>query len=100
GVVREHNPGAGELLGEPLLDRVWQDVLAHTGVRASESEAELRDGRPARRAARALQADAGRIILLSDVTEQRRLQALAERNARLSQMGEMSRRLAHQTRTP
>jgi two-component system sensor histidine kinase FlrB len=100
GVVREHNPGAGELLGEPLLDRVWHDVLARAVVRASEAELELSDGRRASVAARALQADAGHIILLSDVTEQRRLQALAERNARLSQMGEMSARLAHQTRTP
>jgi two-component system sensor histidine kinase FlrB len=75
-------------------------VLARAVVRASEAELELADGRLASVAARALQADAGRIILLSDVTEQRRLQALAERNARLSQMGEMSARLAHQTRTP
>jgi len=100
GVVREHNPGAVELLGEPLLDRDWQEILGRAVVRASDSELELADGRVASIALRALQADAGCIILLSDVTEQRRLQALAERNARLSQMGEMSARLAHQTRTP
>jgi two-component system sensor histidine kinase FlrB len=100
GVIREHNPGAVELLDQPLLDCDWREVLGRAVVRASESELELADGRVASIALRALQADAGCILLLSDVTEQRRLQALADRNARLSQMGEMSARLAHQTRTP
>ena len=100
GIVREHNPGALELLGEPLLGRPWREVLERATARASESELELADGRLASVAARTLPAGAGSIILLADVTEQRRLQAFAERNARLSQMGEMSARLAHQTRTP
>jgi len=100
GLVREHNPGAAELLGEPLLDRPWREVLERAVARATESQLELTDGRLASVAARTLQSDAGSIILLADVTEQRRLQAFAERNARLSQMGEMSARLAHQTRTP
>jgi two-component system sensor histidine kinase FlrB len=100
GIVREHNPGAGELMGMPLRDRRWRDVLAQAAARASESEIELKDGRLASVATRALHAESGCIILIADVTEQRRLQALADRNARLSQMGEMSARLAHQTRTP
>ena len=100
GIVREHNPGARELMGMPLRDRSWHDALAHAALRASESEIELKDGRIATVATRALHAESGCIILLADVTEQRRLQALADRNARLSQMGEMSARLAHQTRTP
>jgi two-component system sensor histidine kinase FlrB len=99
-IVRDHNPGAGELLGHPLLDRPWREVLERAVVRATESQLELADGRLASMAARTLQGDAGSIILLADVTEQRRLQDFAERNARLSQMGEMSARLAHQTRTP
>jgi two-component system sensor histidine kinase FlrB len=100
GVVREHNPGAVELLGHPLLDRPWREALERAVARATESELELVDGRLASVAVRTLQGDAGSIILLADVTEQRRLQEFAERNARLSQMGEMSARLAHQTRTP
>jgi two-component system, sensor histidine kinase FlrB len=100
GIVREHNPGARELLDEPLLGASWTDVVGRAAARASDTELEMRDGRVASVAARALQAEAGHIILLADVTEQRRLQALAHRNARLSQMGEMSARLAHQTRTP
>ena len=100
GLVREHNPVAAELLGEPLLDRPWREILERAVARATESQLELTDGRLASLAVRNLQGDAGSIILLADVTEQRRLQAFAERNARLSQMGEMSARLAHQTRTP
>ena len=42
----------------------------------------------------------GEILLLTDVTETRRLQEVVERNSRLSSMGEMTARLAHQIRTP
>ena len=40
------------------------------------------------------------IILLTDITEARRLQAAMEHNRRLATMGEMAARLAHQIRTP
>ena len=37
---------------------------------------------------------------LTDITEERRLQAELEQNRRLATMGEMAARLAHQIRTP
>jgi len=42
----------------------------------------------------------GEIILLDDVTEQRMLESLADRQNRLAAMGQMAAGLAHQLRTP
>src|SRR5690606_28343095 len=58
-----------------------------------------RDGRRVTLAASSL-AEAGKIVLLTDVTETRALQELAARSQRLSAIGRMAASLAHQIRTP
>lgn len=102
GCVRDHNPGAVVLFGDALDGRPWSDIVrdhfARDGI--SGGEFRLRDGRVVNVTTRSLDAQAGRIVLLTDVTETRRLQGQLQRHRRLSEMGQMNARLAHQLRTP
>jgi len=100
--VQECNPAALELLGYPLLGERWADV-ARRVVRAFSDDgayATLLSGRQVGISVRALGTEPGRILLLKDDTENRRLQEMLSRHQRLSAMGEMTARLAHQIRTP
>ncbi len=99
GIVREANPGAHELLGETLVGRSWEELAAKAFVSGSQ-ELRLNDGRWLSLSSRALDEGEGRIVLLTDVTETRRLQEMLNHNRRLAALGEMSASLAHQIRTP
>lgn len=99
GVVREANPGARELLGEALVGVSWEAIAARAFVAGSQ-ELQLHDGRWLSLSSRALDGEEGRIVLLTDVTETRRLQEMLNHNRRLAALGEMSASLAHQIRTP
>jgi len=101
-IIREYNPGAVDLLGEPLLGEKWSDVAKKsiTGLSGDGYYATLGDGRQVGISSRALGTEPGRILLLKDDTETRRLQEMLNRHQRLSSMGEMVARLAHQIRTP
>lgn len=101
-VIQEYNPGAVDLLSEPLLGEKWPDVAKKSISSLSDDGyyATLRDGRQVGISSRALGSEPGRILLLKDDTETRRLQEMLNRNQRLSAMGEMVARLAHQIRTP
>jgi len=103
GKVNECNPAAIHLLGEPLLGELWldvinrafnpfiasgQDVLTSEGKVVSISTCPLGENLP------------GQIILLQDVTDNRKLQARLEQQERLAAMGQMAAQLAHQIRTP
>ncbi len=101
-VVQECNPGAAELLGEPLLGERWADVVKKSvsGMSGDGYYATLNNGRQVGISSRALGTEPGRILLLKDDTETRRLQEMLNRHQRLSAMGEMVARLAHQIRTP
>ena len=101
-VIQDFNPGAVELLGEPLLGEKWIDV-AKNSVSSLSSDgyyATMCDGRQVGISSRELGSEPGRILLLKDDTETRRLQEMLNRHQRLSAMGEMVARLAHQIRTP
>lgn len=101
-LIQECNPGAVELLGEPLLGEKWPDVVKKSisGMSSDGYYATLNDGRQVGISSRALGTEPGRILLLKDDTETRRLQEMLNRHQRLSAMGEMVARLAHQIRTP
>ena len=101
-IIQECNPGAVELLGEPLLGEKWADVVKKSisGMSSDGYYATLNDGRQVGISSRALGTEPGRILLLKDDTETRRLQEMLNRHQRLSAMGEMVARLAHQIRTP
>ncbi len=102
GTICDHNDGASALFGTPLTGRAWSTALHDIEASTTDGGGELllADGRRLSVSARPLDGEAGRIILLTDVTETRRLQGLLERQNRLSAMGEVMARLAHQTRTP
>lgn len=97
GVVTESNPQAGEMLGEPVDGQTWesikargsfvaQDVFCLSGRRFNVSFRELSESET--------------VVLFTDITSQHTLQRELGRKSRLSALGEMAARLAHQIRTP
>lgn len=102
GVVREANPVACSLLGEPLEGVLWRDVISRNFAPREDDghEISLKDGRRLSIATRSLDGEPGQLVLLTDLTETRRLQDQLSRNERLSALGRMVASLAHQIRTP
>lgn len=100
GTVQEASANAITLLGDIVVGARWPAVLAQVCKSRGAGEILLHNGRRIALASRALEIEAGEIILLQDVTDVRALQHQLERNRRLSAMGEMAARLAHQLRTP
>ncbi|WP_426417594.1 sensor histidine kinase [Aestuariirhabdus sp. LZHN29] len=102
GRIRRSNPAAAELLGEPLEGELWRDIIQRCFApkRHDGHEVSLKDGRLVSVALRSLEKEPGQLILISDLTETRRLQQQLSRHERLSAMGKMVASLAHQIRTP
>jgi two-component system sensor histidine kinase FlrB len=107
GRVLEANPVALDLLGGDSPGRAWSEVEGQRlAATAAPQEWQLRDaaGSPQARwvsiGASPLDPTGGRILLISEITEARRLREQLERHKRLSAMGEMAAGLAHQLRTP
>ncbi|MDA7085958.1 ATP-binding protein [Pseudomonas sp. SA3-5] len=102
GVVREANPVACNLLGLPLLGMLWRQIIARNFAPREDDghEISLKDGRRLSIATRSLQGEPGQLVLLTDLTETRRLQDQLARHERLSALGRMVASLAHQIRTP
>jgi two-component system sensor histidine kinase FlrB len=102
GRVREANPAACDLLGEPLVGELWRQVIARSFAPRDDDghEVSLRDGRRLSIATRSLDAEPGQLVLLNDLTETRHLQGELARHERLSSLGRMVASLAHQIRTP
>jgi two-component system sensor histidine kinase FlrB len=102
GVVREANPVARNLLGLPLVGMLWRQVIARNFAPREDDghEISLKDGRRLSIATRSLHAEPGQLVLLTDLTETRRLQDQLSRHERLSALGRMVASLAHQIRTP
>lgn len=102
GVVREANPVARTLLGQPLVGMLWRQVIARNFAPREDDghEISMRDGRRLSIATRSLHGEPGQLVLLTDLTETRRLQDQLSRHERLSALGRMVASLAHQIRTP
>jgi two-component system sensor histidine kinase FlrB len=102
GVVREANPVARQLLGKPLVGMLWRQVISRSFAPREDDghEISLKDGRRLSIATRSLNGEPGQLVLLTDLTETRRLQAQLSRHERLSALGRMVASLAHQIRTP
>ena len=102
GVVREANPVARNLLGQPLAGMLWREVIARNFAPREDDghEISLKDGRRLSIATRSLHGEPGQLVLLTDLTETRRLQDQLSRHERLSALGRMVASLAHQIRTP
>jgi two-component system sensor histidine kinase FlrB len=101
GFIIESNPTAESLLEPGLQGRKWRKVIQTCIVPKDDDGHEVsnRQGKRISIVTRSLGAE-GQIILLTDQTETRNLQAQLSRNERLSALGKMVSTLAHQVRTP
>ncbi len=101
-VIRDVNPEAVQLLGNPLTGLPWSEVLFRvSGTREPQSrELLLSSGRRISVFSRQLGDSGERVVLITDVSDIHQLQELLGRKKRLTALGEMAARLAHQIRTP
>lgn len=102
GEVRALNESAREILGEVSPGESWRVVVERV-VRPCWDDGHdvtLVSGRRVHIGTRAVPGGAGQLILVTDVTETRRLQDLLERYQRASELGQVAATLAHQLRTP
>ncbi|EWH09687.1 sensory box sensor histidine kinase in two-component regulatory system [Catenovulum agarivorans DS-2] len=102
GNVERSNQIAIDLLGEPLDGQKWLTVIARAfNPQADDGhEVSLQDGRRVRLETNALSSESGQLILLTDMTQTRLLQARVSQMKQLSSLGRMVASLAHQIRTP
>ena len=102
GRVSECNPAAEELLGLPLKEQTWVSIIQRSFAPRGDDghEISLRDGRRVSLLTRAMKDEPGQLVLLTNQTETRLLQARLSQYQRLSEMGRMMASLAHQIRTP
>ncbi len=100
--IRDANPEALQVLGGPLLGEYWEDVLRRTSGSATLKSSQLLLGNGKRYSvvSRVLDDLGDQVLLITDVTEVHQLQAQLGRKQRLTALGEMAARLAHQVRTP
>lgn len=98
--VDRFNPVAEQLFPGLAWGRRWSEVKDEVvAAEPTPGDWRLHDGRRVSVSQRPLN-DRGRILVVVDMTDQRRLQERAERQDRLAAMGEMAAQLAHQVRTP
>ena len=100
--IKEVNPVAIALLGENPVGASWQQTIALVSKGQSSLEGELTclDGRRISISSSSYGDQGDTIVLLTDVSENHRLNSLINREERLAALGEMAARLAHQLRTP
>jgi two-component system sensor histidine kinase FlrB len=102
GVVIKINKIASNLLDEPILGYPWFDVIRRSFKPRADDwhEVSLNDGRRVKLEISALEDQPGQLIMITDLTETRLLQDKLSQLQRLSSLGQMVSKLAHQIRTP
>ena len=102
GVVREVNQKAVAMLEKPLEGCTWSNVVnrAFSPREAVDGDLLLRTGRWVKLSRKAIAGKRGEILILTDVSDSREMAELIQRRERLSSIGEMTAKLAHQLRTP
>ncbi|MBV1910149.1 MAG: ATP-binding protein [Kangiellaceae bacterium] len=102
GVVSDCNAVATDILGRPLLGAAWLDVISRSFMPQADDghQISLKDGRKVHIETRALDSEPGQLIVLTDMTKTRQLQAELSQQQKLSSIGNMVASLAHQIRTP
>ncbi len=100
--VVDCNALAIQYLAEPLVGQLWLGVVQRSLVSIFDNshERQLNNGTRVSISTNELDHEAGRIILISDVSEIRLLQDRLNQQKHLSAMGEMVASMAHQVRTP
>lgn len=102
GKVIQANAQANSLLGVPLLHQLWRDIieLAFDPKVNDGHEVSLKNGLLVKVSTSPLANQLGQLIVITDLTETRLLQARISHMQRLSSLGRMVATLAHQIRTP
>jgi|GEM_PF-2397135 len=102
GIIQQSNAAVTRLLGVPLDGQAWTTVIerAFQPQVNKGHDLSLNDGRLVHISTSPLEDEPGQIVLVNDVSETRQLQKQVSHLERLSSMGEMAARLAHQIRTP
>ncbi|MFY8300305.1 sensor histidine kinase [Pseudoalteromonas sp. SS15] len=102
GMIAKANQIAIDMLGEPLEGEKWFNIIQRSFSPQQDDghEVSLRDGRLIKLDITALAPEPGQLILMTDLTETRRLQKRMAHMQRLSSLGKMVASLAHQVRTP
>lgn len=100
GQVRQANQVAINLLGEPLEGEKWRTIITRSFRPRSDDghEVSLHDGRRVKLEIMPLQS--GQLIVMTDLTQTRKLQERISHLQRVSALGRMVASLAHQIRTP
>ena len=98
-VIRDANPCAIELVGEPVIGESWASVERRSvSLRFPSAEGGRR--RHVSVSVQPLGGSGEKLILITDTTALHESQQLESQKQRLMAMGEMAARLAHQIRTP
>lgn len=100
GRVEEANPAACDLLDGLKVGAHWEAVIRHNLVGADASGEVVLERRRRITLTRRELGGGACVVVLTEVTRLHELQKRLARNQRLSEMGEMAARLAHQIRTP
>lgn len=102
GIILERNSQAKEYFNEPLLGCYWSEILQRdfSPNACIDGDLRLNDGRWLNLFRRSLELESGEILLLTDVTERRRVSEMMQWHERMSSIGEMTASLTHQIRTP
>lgn len=102
GLVEQANQIAIDLLDEPLIGESWLSVIRRSfDPKADDGhEVSLRNGRLVKLETTALTPEPGQLVVLTDMTNTRLLQARLSQFKQLSVLGKMMASLAHQIRTP
>ncbi len=105
GIISSANPAAENFLEQSLIGKHWKRVYKQRVSRQNLQDLYLKTGQILSIKKQILNTlsdedKVAEIILLDDITEQRMLESLADRQNRLAAMGQMAAGLAHQLRTP
>lgn len=102
GYVLEETSSAQRILGQHVKGFNWREILKTTDRKhlMLNGELTLENGVRVCVSSNSYGESGDIVILLTDVSENYRLRKLIDREERLSELGEMSARLAHQIRTP
>ncbi|MBA6326963.1 PAS domain-containing protein [Colwellia sp. MB02u-6] len=102
GIVVKINDSAKRLLDEPILGQPWFGVIKRSFKPRADDwhEVSLNDGRRVKLEITTLGGQPGQLIMITDLTETRLLQDKLGQLQRLSSLGRMVSKLAHQIRTP
>ncbi len=102
GCVEHYNDRARVLLPKINQGRLWSSVVsaAFDLSAATAIEARTKDGRYLHVATCPLDESQGQLVVLTDVTDMRRLQNQVARNRRLATLGKAVASLSHQLKTP